>query len=146
MSEPPLSVDELRLWHALKRAGEDVMSKVELDLSRSAGLSGPDFGVLSRLVDLGEGALRQSDLAESMRWHKSRLSHQLSRMARRKLLRRVDAEGGGVRIEITLQGRKAIAAARVVHAQSVRRHLTCRLAAQDRRVLLAALESLIRES
>ena len=68
------------------------MSRVGRDIAEATGLSGPDFGVLSRLVDLGQGAMRQQVLAESMGWDKSRLSHQLTRMQEKGLVERRDAE------------------------------------------------------
>ena len=59
MPTKPLSPQELRIWHAFKLMGEDVMERVGRDIAAGTGLSGPDFGVLSRLADLGQGELRQ---------------------------------------------------------------------------------------
>jgi hypothetical protein len=36
---------------------------------------GADFGILSRLEDFGKEKLIQQDLAASLGWHKTRLSH-----------------------------------------------------------------------
>ncbi len=83
MSAKPLSARELKIWHAFKHLEEDVLSRVGRDLAEASDLSGPEFGVLSRLVDLGEGELRQQKLAASLRWDKSRLCHQLTRMPER---------------------------------------------------------------
>jgi DNA-binding MarR family transcriptional regulator len=120
------------------------MNAVEHDIAEVNGLSGPDFGVLSRLADLGEGELRQQDLATSMRWDKSRLSHQLTRMEGRDLTTRRPADAKGVIVGMTAKGRKALAAARPVHARSIRRHLLAKLSARQRQQLLAACELLRR--
>lgn len=122
-----LSDEEMKLWHAWKLAGEAVMARLARDLADEADLSGPDFGVLSRLVELGSGSLRQQELADSMRWDKSRLSHQLTRMEGRGLVQRRTGETRSVVVSITASGRKALDTARPVHARSIRRHLLSRL-------------------
>jgi DNA-binding MarR family transcriptional regulator len=118
-----LTPDELALWRAWKQASETVRARVGEDIAAETGLSDPDFGILTRLVDLGGGSLRQNELAASMGWHRSRLSHQLTRMADRGLLTRA-AEGDGVLVSITRPGREIIETARPVHAAAVRQHLT----------------------
>jgi len=119
----PLTDEERRLWHAWKRASEAVRARVADDIGAATGLSDPDFGILTRLLDLGEGTLRQNELAAAMGWHRSRLSHQLTRMEQRGLVTRA-AAGEGVSVSITADGRAAAQAALPVHARSVRRHLT----------------------
>jgi DNA-binding MarR family transcriptional regulator len=126
-----LTPKELRVWHAFKMMGEDVMSRVGQDIAAATGLSGPEFGVLSRLVDLGKGELRQQSLAGQMGWDKSRLSHQLTRMQARKLVERRDAGNRAVMVVLTEEGRTKLAAARPVHAESVRRNLLSRLSAEQ---------------
>jgi len=127
----PLSPQELRVWHAFKVMGEEVLARVGRDLAVSAGLSGPEFGVLSRLASIGKGEMRQQDLARSMGWDKSRLSHQLTRMQERKLVERCEAEKRVVLVVLTKQGREKLEAARPIHAESVRRNLLGRLSAEQ---------------
>jgi DNA-binding MarR family transcriptional regulator len=130
MSAKLLSPHELRVWHAFKLMGEDVMERVGCDIAEATGLSGPDFGVLSRL-DLGKGEMRQQTLARSMGWDKSRLSHHLTRMRERKLIERRDAGERVVLVVLTKHGRAKLDAARPVHAESVRRNLLSRLSAEQ---------------
>lgn len=52
----PLSGDELALWHACKTLGTVVTQRVGAALTAATGLSGTDYGVISRLADLGAGA------------------------------------------------------------------------------------------
>ena len=127
----PLSPQELRVWHAFKVMGEEVLARVGRDLAVSAGLSGPEFGVLSRLASIGKGEMRQQDLARSMGWDKSRLSHQLTRMQERELVERREAEKRVVLVVLTKQGREKLEAARPIHAESVRRNLLGRLSAEQ---------------
>ena len=127
MPTKPLSPQELRVWHAFKLMGEDVMARVDRDIADATGLSGPDFGVLVRLGGCGKGELRQQALAESLGWHKSRLSHQLTRMEKRKLIERRKGDQRVVLIALTRHGREKLEAARPIHAGSVRRNLLARL-------------------
>ena len=131
MPTKPLSPQELRVWHAFKLMGEDVMERVGRDIAQATGLSGPDFGVLSRLAGHGDGEMRQQTLAESMGWDKSRLSHHLTRMQTKQLVVRREADKRVVLVVITKQGRSKLDAARPVHAESVRRNLLSRLSAQQ---------------
>jgi DNA-binding MarR family transcriptional regulator len=131
MSTKPLLPQELRVWHAFKIMSDEVMSRVGKDLTEGARLSGADFGVLSRLAGIGKGEMRQQDLARTMGWDKSRLSHQLTRMQKRKLIDRHDGENRIVLIKLTKLGENALAAARPIHAESVRRNLLSRLSPEQ---------------
>jgi len=107
--------------------GEDVLGRVGRDIAQATGLSGPEFGVLSRLDAIGKGEMRQQALASVMAWDKSRLSHQLTRMQERNLIERRHTDGKTVLVILTGLGREKLDAARPVHAASVRRNLLSRL-------------------
>ena len=127
MSTKGLSPGELRVWHAFLLMGEDVLGRVGRDIAQATGLSGPEFGVLSRLSAIGKGEMRQQALARVMTWDKSRLSHQLTRMQQRGLVERRYANGNTVLVVLTKLGREKLEAARPIHAESVRRNLLSRL-------------------
>lgn len=139
MPSKALSPHELRIWHAFKMMSEDVLEKVGRDISEATGLSGSDFGVLSRLADLGKGQMRQQALAESLGWAKSRLSHHLTRMQQKQLVERQEADQRVVLVVLTKSGKAKLDAARPVHAESVRRNLLSRLSEQQ-------IESIVRVS
>lgn len=122
-----LSPQELRVWHAFRLLHEDVLARVGRDLSEATGLSGAEFGVISRLAAIGKGQIRQQDLARIMGWDKSRLSHQLTRMSERGLIERRKTDPKSVLVVLTQLGRDRLEAARPVHAESVRRNLLSRL-------------------
>jgi DNA-binding MarR family transcriptional regulator len=136
-----LSDDELALWHMWKRATESVRAEVAADIAAETGLSDPDFGVLSRVEELGGGRLRQARLADSIGFHRSRLSHHLTRMESRGLISR-EAVGNGVDVVITKAGSAALKRARPVHAAAVRRHLLEPLSASQTDALRTILERL----
>ena len=127
MTTKLLSPRELRVWHAFQLMHEDVLARVGRDITQATGLSGSEFGVLSRLVGVGKGEMRQQSLASLMGWDKSRLSHQLTRMRERALIERRAAGGNAVLVVLTELGREKLNAARPVHAESVRRNLLSRL-------------------
>ena len=127
MTMKPLSPQEFRVWHAFMLMHEDVLGRVGRDIAQATGLSGPEFGVLSRLTGPGKGEMRQQTLASMMAWDKSRLSHQLTRMQERSLIERRRVDGRTVLISLTKLGREKLDAARPVHADSVRRNLLSRL-------------------
>jgi DNA-binding MarR family transcriptional regulator len=136
-----LDAGEMQLWHAWKLAADTVRARIAADITAATGLSDADFGVLTRIAGLGGGRMRQNALAESMGWHRSRLSHQLARMEQRGLLtrHRVDA---GVEVRLTDAGRDRADTARPVHAAAVRRHLIDRLDLSQQRQLRHALDAL----
>lgn len=127
MNATPLSPRELRIWHAFLSMGEDVLDRVGRDIAAATGLSGSEFGVLSRLAAYGKGQMRQQDLATAMGWEKSRLSHQLSRMQQRRLIERRPGDGRATLVALTRAGREKLELALPVRAESVRRNLLSRL-------------------
>jgi DNA-binding MarR family transcriptional regulator len=127
MPSKPLSPQEFRIWHAFRLMHEDVLARVGRDIARESGLTGPEFGVLSRLAACSKGELRQQVLAGMLAWDKSRLSHQLTRMQERSLIERRRVDGKTVLITLTKTGKEKLDAARPVHADSVRRNLLSRL-------------------
>lgn len=138
----PLTRNEIGLWSKWKRASELVRARIVEEVTAETGLSDPDFGVLTRVVEEGDGVLRQNQLAQSMGYHRSRLSHHLARMEERGLITRHQS-GGGVEVAVTDRGRELVEQARPVHAAAVRRHLLGPLSADEQRALGAVLEKLL---
>lgn len=121
MSTRLLDAGEMARWEAWKRAHASVQDAVERAIEAASGLSSQDFSILTRLVELGDGRLRQNQLAASLRWDRSRLSRQLGRMADRGLIVSTEAPGGvGRQIATTKEGRARVRQARPAHAAAVR--------------------------
>jgi DNA-binding MarR family transcriptional regulator len=131
MAAKSLSPHELRIWHAFVSMGEDVLERVGRDITQATELSGPEFAVLSRLKAYGRGEMHQHELARVMGWEKSRLSHQLSRMQRRKLIKRQAGDGRATLIVLTTTGHEKLESALPVRAESVRRNLLSRLSPEQ---------------
>ncbi|MGG3743945.1 MarR family winged helix-turn-helix transcriptional regulator [Paenibacillus chibensis] len=101
-------------------------------MSENTGLSEGDYGILDRLDLFGEGSLRQQELADSMDWDKSRLSHHLTRMEKRGLVRRKPLDTDrGVQVTITPAGKSALDEARPVVSKAIRKHFFDQLTDQD---------------
>jgi DNA-binding MarR family transcriptional regulator len=136
-----LGSDEMALWHAWKRATESVRGRIAADITAATGLSDPDFAVLTRVVEIGGGGMRQNQLADSMGFHRSRLSHHLSRMRERGLITTQPA-GNGIEVIATEHGHALVQQARPVHAAAVRRYLIDPLDGLDLDNFRLALERL----
>jgi DNA-binding MarR family transcriptional regulator len=121
----PLTAREIRLWNAWEIFTQAVSSRISREVADATGLSAADYRVLSFLVDRGQ--VRQRELASALAWDKSRISHQLTRMQERDLLKRTKTAERGSNVAITAAGRAALESARPVHARSVRRYLIDRL-------------------
>jgi DNA-binding MarR family transcriptional regulator len=96
---------------------------LERELHHDAQISGPEYDVLIALFEAPEKQLRARELGGLLGWEKSRLSHQVTRMAVRGLVERVDCEtdARGTWIALTTAGRLATLDAVRAHAQTIRR-------------------------
>ncbi|NEC06572.1 MarR family transcriptional regulator [Streptomyces sp. CB01249] len=128
------------LWSAFKRAHEVVRARVIADTADAAGLSEPDLTILVSLSK-ADGSLRQSELAASLGWDRTRISHQLTRMSKRDLIAR-ERSGGATVVTLTEAGRRTVAAVHPGLEAAVRRHFTDKLTAQETETLAALLRRL----
>jgi DNA-binding MarR family transcriptional regulator len=115
---------EDRAWRGYLRMRTLVHAQILRDLAHEAGLSGPDYDVLSHVSESPGRRARLGELAERMAWSRSRLSHHLTRMERRGLVTRQDcpSDGRGAFVVLTDAGFRTIQAAAPGHVASVRRN------------------------
>ncbi|MEU7878013.1 MarR family winged helix-turn-helix transcriptional regulator [Microbispora bryophytorum] len=118
-----LDADEQRAWRAYLRMQGRLTARLNRQLQADSGLSLADYDVLVHLTDREEGRLRPYELQRDLQWEQSRLSHHLTRMQHRGLVRREECadDGRGAYVVITEEGRRAIAAAAPGHVETVRR-------------------------
>ncbi len=132
MNNHVLNEEELRIWYMWKGTFRRIWGRIAKDMAEQTGLSEGDYGILDRLELLGDGSLRQQELADSMEWDKSRLSHHLKRMEKRGLvLRKSLEEDRGVQVLITPNGLSALDEARPVVSRAIRKHLLDELTEPD---------------
>jgi len=118
-----LNERQQQAWRTFIRADRRLVAALSRQLLAESSLSMPDFEVLVLLTDAESGQERISDLARALDWERSRLSHHLKRMEKRKLISRADCDddGRGSFAVITPEGRAAIEQAAPGHVDAVRR-------------------------
>jgi DNA-binding MarR family transcriptional regulator len=119
---------EQAIWRAYLEMHDRLSAQLGRELQADAGLSLADYVVLVQLSEHG-CSMRVLELARALRWEKSRLSHQLTRMQQRGLVRRTGcaSDRRGAFIELTDAGRSTIEGAAPRHVDGVRRYLFDRL-------------------
>jgi DNA-binding MarR family transcriptional regulator len=140
-----LSEDENRAWRSWVNATEHLRAQLNRELQRDRGRSDADFAVLVQLSEAPERRVRMSDLAARMAWSKSRLSHQVSRMAERNLLTKENCpnDARGAFAVLTPQGLAEIERAAPSHVESVRSHFIDILTPQQLSGLADVLETVV---
>ncbi|TXK42477.1 MarR family winged helix-turn-helix transcriptional regulator [Nonomuraea sp. C10] len=114
---------DLAAWRAYSTVHTQLAAHLSRELTRATGLSEADYQVLDALLDAPGGRMRALELRWVLQWEKSRLSHQVGRMAKRGLLGRESCaeDARGWDIALTPEGREAAVRARQVRDDSVRR-------------------------
>lgn len=117
-----LSEDEQCAWRQLLQMTAQLDARLNRQLQDSSSLSMADYDVLVPLSEAPDGRLRMFEVAQDLHWEQSRLSHHLSRMAKRGLIARENCESDrrGAFVTLTEAGRAAIEQAAPAHAESVR--------------------------
>lgn len=120
-----LTPTEERSWRAYRRMRARLDLQLARDLASDSGLSESDYDVLSSVSEADGRRLRLKELADSMLWSQSRLSHHVARMQQRGLVVREECEsdGRGALVALTPEGWRTIQEAAPGHVGSVRRHL-----------------------
>ena len=138
-SETPhwLTLAEEDAWRSFVRLQERPGGRLSRRLQSDSCLSVADHSVLVNLTDTPDGRMRFAHLAKSVEWEKSRMAHQVSRMAVRGLVVRQECpeDGRGTFVVITPAGREAIAAAAPRHVRAVRRLFIDSLTAEELQTL-----------
>ncbi|MFJ2634094.1 MarR family winged helix-turn-helix transcriptional regulator [Streptomyces sp. NPDC087422] len=118
-----LEPEEKAAWDSFIRMQETLIGRLSRHVQTDSGMSASDYIVLSSLTERGGGRMRFLDLAKSVEWEKSRMSHQVSRMTKRGLTVREECpdDGRGAFVVATPAGYKAIEDAAPMHVERVRR-------------------------
>ncbi|MFI9615815.1 MarR family winged helix-turn-helix transcriptional regulator [Streptomyces sp. NPDC052023] len=117
-----LTPEEQYAWRSFVRLQERLRGRLSRLLQTESHVSEADFAVLVELTDTPDGRQRILDLAHALEWEKSRISHHISRMAKRGLVVREECseDGRGAFVVITDGGRAMIEAAAPRHVEAVR--------------------------
>src|SRR5258708_8141386 len=85
MKKQQLSNRQLAAWANYQRMRVRLTERINRELAQKAGLSEADFEILSALIESPNESVRALALRSALQWKKSRLSHQLQRMAQHGL-------------------------------------------------------------
>ena len=120
---------EQHVWRSFLTASSRLEGHLARRMQDEADLSMADFAVLVQLSEADGGRLRAFALGRELQWEKSRLSHHLTRMERRGLVRREDcgSDRRGAYVVVTDAGLAAIRAAAPAHVDAVREAVFDRL-------------------
>ncbi|CAN5308725.1 MarR family transcriptional regulator [soil metagenome] len=120
-----LDAEEMRAWRGYLGLVRLLDHRLNRDLQEQSGLTLSDYEILVRLAEEPARRMRMSELAERAMISKSRLSHQITRLADRGLTRRerCPSDRRGSFAVLTDAGYAALEAAAPGHAGSVRAHL-----------------------
>src|SRR3954452_4370090 len=120
-----LDAGEQAAWRAYLNMNALLTARLNKEMQDESGISISDFSVLVALSEHPEGRIRVLELARTLTWEKSRLSHQLTRMQQRGLVERSNCSDDrrGAFVLLTPAGRSTVEAAAPRHVESVRRYL-----------------------
>ena len=120
-----LDEDELEAWVRLVAVVERLPGVLDSQLRRDCGLTHFEYFVLAVLSDAPDRTLRMSALAARANATLPRLSHVVSRMEARDLVRRRrgDDDRRAADVEMTSHGWDVIVAAAPGHVETVRQHV-----------------------
>jgi len=134
---------ELAIWRSLLDTTAELRRILGAQLQES-GLSPADYQVLLALREAAGTRLRSSELAASIDWERSRLSHHLGRMERRGLVRRSDCatDSRGAEVSLTEDGAGMFRRASAPHLRAIKKHFADALTPEQFEALAGILRAL----
>jgi DNA-binding MarR family transcriptional regulator len=139
-----MTSSELGTWRSLLDTTAELRSILGARLLQESGLSPADYQVLLALREADGRRLRSSELAASIDWERSRLSHHLGRMERRGLIRRDDCatDSRGAEVSLTNDGAVAFRGATAPHLRAIKTHFADALTPEQFEALADILQTL----
>jgi DNA-binding MarR family transcriptional regulator len=136
---------ELAVWRSLIDTTAELRKVLGAELQESS-LSPADYQVLLALSEADGWRLRSSELARTIDWERSRLSHHLGRMERRHLIRRGDCatDSRGAEVHLTADGARVFRRATAPHMRAIRKHFAAALTPEQFEALADVLRTLNR--
>ncbi|MEU6724150.1 MarR family transcriptional regulator [Nonomuraea wenchangensis] len=147
MSAPRwLSTAEQRAWRTHLALHKLLMHRLDRELQEHS-LSLNDYEILVNLSESQGRRMRMSDLADATIQSRSRLSHQISRMEAKGLVKREDCRDDrrGTFAVLTDEGWETIQRVAPFHVASVREHFVDRLTDEQLEAIDAAYTPLVEQ-
>lgn len=141
----PMTSSELRTWRHLLDTTTDLRRILGAQL-RESSLSPADYEVLLALIEAEGRHLRSSQLAATIDWERSRLSHHLGRMEQRGLIQRSECatDSRGAVVSLTTDGADVFRRASAPHLRAIKRHFADALTSEQFHTLAEILDAVRR--
>jgi DNA-binding MarR family transcriptional regulator len=138
-----ITTRELAIWRSLLDTTAE-LHRVMSEQLQESGLSPGDYQVLLALKEADGLRLRSSELAATIEWERSRLSHHLGRMEQRGLIQREDCatDNRGAEVSLTESGMAAFRRASAPHLRAIKKHFVDALTPEQLEALADVLQSL----
>ncbi|GAA4266151.1 MarR family winged helix-turn-helix transcriptional regulator [Frondihabitans peucedani] len=119
-----LTDEDWLVWDTFYAMRRRLDRALEVRLHEGSGVSAPEYEILAGLGRSSDRRLRVRDIAEQIGWEKSRVSHQVTRMEKRGLVRRSDCDldARGTWVELTSDGRRAMLESSRGHNEAIKRY------------------------
>jgi DNA-binding MarR family transcriptional regulator len=144
MARRRMTSEELAIWRALLDTTAELRKILGAKLLQESSLSPADYQVLLALREADGRRMRSSELAATIDWERSRLSHHLGRMERRGLIRRDDCatDSRGAEVSLTEDGAEAFRRATAPHMRAIKKHFADALTPEQFEALADILQAL----
>ncbi|MFD1938913.1 MULTISPECIES: MarR family winged helix-turn-helix transcriptional regulator [Nonomuraea] len=132
---------EMAAWQAFLIASHLLERRIEEQLKGAAGLTHPQFEVLTLLSAAPGRRMRMTELARGVVVSKSGLTYQISQLEKRGLVQRTSSPGDerGVLAVLTEEGARQLAEIAPGHVEVVRRFLIDLLTPEELETMTAAM-------
>jgi DNA-binding MarR family transcriptional regulator len=124
---------ENRAWRAFLLASQLLMDQLDRELQEEVGIPHAYYAIMAVLSEHPERAMRMTEIADRLRFSKSRLTHAIGRLEERGWVERAacPTDRRGAYAVLTDAGQEALVAAAPTHVAGVRRHLFDQLSAEQ---------------
>jgi DNA-binding MarR family transcriptional regulator len=132
---------KLKAWRLFFESAWALLDVLDRELQEGAGIPLRWYDVLVHLEEAPDERLRMGDLADAILSSKSGLTRVVDKMEEAGLVcrERPDGDRRVIEVALTAGGREALAAARPIHRDGIRRHFASHLDAEDVRALTRGL-------
>jgi DNA-binding MarR family transcriptional regulator len=140
-----IDAEDWAMWRGFLAVRRSLDRALEQRLQADAGISTADFDVLHALGGAEGHRLRAGALADGLGWEKSRISHQVSRMAARGLVERAECptDARGTWVLLAPPGADALAAGACGYVDVLQQAFFAWLGPADKRALRALSDRLL---
>lgn len=140
-----LSENEQELWQIIREFLWQFPSAMDRQLTQDSNMQTGEYSVLAAISECPGSSYRPADIAEALRWDRSRLSHLLRRMESKGLISRHSDENDrrGQQIQLTDLGWQTVKEAAPSHVTFVREMLFDSLNPEESDALRSALPKIL---